>query len=93
MHTRHTSQQLRRTYKDINYKDLDVKSEEDVSPPPRKCEPSIAERLRTLSLPRRRSQGIITRNRLQCMASPNTRARLLGMAIKIESTVKTEDDI
>ena len=27
------------------------------------------------------------------MASPNTRARLLGMAIKIESTVKTEDNI
>ena len=56
-HTRHTSRQLRCTYKDMNYKDLDVKSEEDVSPPPRKHEPSIAERLRTPSLPQRRSQG------------------------------------
>ena len=53
MRMRHTSQQLRRTFKDMNYKDLDVKPEEDVSPPPRKRkhEPSIAERLRTPSFP------------------------------------------
>ena len=53
MCTRHTSRQLRCTFKDMNYKDLDVKSEEDVSPPPHKCkrEPSIAERLRTPSFP------------------------------------------
>ena len=57
--TRHTSRQLRCTYKDINYKDMDVKSEDDESPPCKR-EPSIAERLRVPSFPRRRSQGIIT---------------------------------
>ena len=52
MRTRHTSRQLRRTFKDMNYKDLDVKPEEDVSPT-RKCkrEPSIAKQLLTLSFP------------------------------------------
>ena len=94
MHMRHTSRQLRHTFKDMNYKDLDVKPEEDVSPPcKRKREPSIAKRLCTPSFSRQRSQGIITCNRLQGMASPNTRARLLGTAIKIESTVKTENNI
>ena len=58
-HTRHTSRQLRHTYKDINYKDMDVKSEDEESPP-HKCEPSIAACLRALSFPWRRSQGIIT---------------------------------
>ena len=58
-HMRHTSRQLRRIYKDINYKDMDVKTEDDESPP-RKCEPSVAARLRAPSFPRRRSQGIIT---------------------------------
>ena len=51
---RHTSRQLQCNFKDMNYKDLDVKSEEDVSPPPpRKCkrEPSITEWLRTPSFP------------------------------------------
>ena len=91
-HTRHTSRQLRRTYKDIYYKDMDVKSEDEESPP-RKCEPSIATRLRAPSFPRRRSQGIITQNRLQCIASPNTRAKLIGTAIKIEMAVKKEDEV
>ena len=31
--TRHTSRQLRHTYRDINYKDMDVKSEDEESPP------------------------------------------------------------
>ena len=91
-HTRHTSRQLQHTYKDINYKDMDVKSEDDESPP-HKREPSIATRLRVPSYPRRRSQGIITRNRLQRMASPNTRAKLIGTAIKVEPAVKKEDDV
>ena len=43
--TRHTSRQLRRTYKNINYKDMDVKTEDDESPP-HKHEPSIAACLR-----------------------------------------------
>ena len=90
-HTRHTSRQWRRTYKDINYKDMDVKSEEDESPP-HKREPSIAACLCVPSYPRRQSQGIITRNRLQRMASPNTRAKLIGTAIKVEP-VKKEDDV
>ena len=90
--TRHTSRQLRHTYKDINYKDMDVKSEDDESPP-RKCEPSIAACLRAPSFPWRRSQGIITQNRLQQMASPNTRAKLIRTAIKIETAVKKEDEV
>ena len=90
-HTRHTSRQLRHTYKDINYKDMDVISEEDESPP-HKCEPSIAVRLHVPSYPHRQSQGIITRNRLQRMASPNTRAKLIITAIKVEP-VKKEDDV
>ena len=57
-HTRHTSRQLRHTYKVINYKDMDVKTEDDESPP-RKCEPSIAAHVRVPSFPQRRSQGII----------------------------------
>ena len=57
--TRHTSRQLRRTYKDINYKDMDVKTEDEESPPCKR-EPSVAARLRAPSFPRRRSQGIIT---------------------------------
>ena len=84
---RHTSRQLRRTYKDINYKDMDVKLEDDESPP-HKREPSIAACLRAPSFPQRRSQGIIMQNRLQHMASPNTRAKLIGTAIKIETAVK-----
>ena len=91
-HMRHTSRQLRRTYKDIKYKDMDVKTEDKESPP-RKREPSVAARLRAPSFPRRRSQGIITQNRLQCMASPNTRAKLIGTAIKIETAVKKEDEV
>ena len=87
-----TSRQLRRTYRDINYKDMDVKSEDEEFPP-QKREPSIAEQLHVPSYPRRRSQGIITRNRLQCMASPNTRAKLIGIAIKVEPVVKKEDDV
>ena len=82
---------MRHTYKDINYKDMDVKSQDDESPP-RKREPSIAAHLRVPSFPQRRSQGIITQNRLQCMASPNTRAKLIGTAIKIEMAVKKEMD-
>ena len=58
-HTRHTSRQLRCTYKDINYKDMDIKTEDDESPP-RKHEPSVAAHLRAPSFPQRRSQGIIT---------------------------------
>ena len=58
-HTRHTSRQLRCTYKDINYKDMDIKSEDNESPP-RKREPSIAACLRVPSFPQRISQGIIT---------------------------------
>ena len=57
-HTRHTSRQLRHTYKDINYKDMDIKTEDEESPP-RKHEPSVAARLRMLSFPQRKSQGII----------------------------------
>ena len=91
-HTRHTSRQLRHTYKDINYKDMDVKTEDDESPP-RKHELSVAACLRAPSFPQRRSQGIITRNRLQHMASPNTRAKLIGTAIKIEMAVKKEDEV
>ena len=71
---------------------MDVKLEDDESPP-RKREPSIAAHLRVPSFPRRRSQGIITRNRLQHMASPNTRAKLIGTAIKIETAVKKEDEV
>ena len=62
--TRHTTRKLRKTYKDINYRCMDIKSEEDESPPHKRII-SAAERLRTPSYPRRRSQGIITRNRLQ----------------------------
>ena len=91
-HTRHTSRQLRHTYKDINYKDMDLKSEDEESPP-RKREISIAAHLRVPSFPRRRSQGIITQNRLQHMASPNTRAKLIGTAIKVELAVKKEDEV
>ena len=91
-HTRHTSRQLRCTYKDINHKDMDVKSEDEESLP-HKREPSITACLRAPSFPRRRSQGIITQNRLQCMASPNTRAKLIRTAIKIETAVKKEDEV
>ena len=91
-HMRHTSRQLRCTYKDINYKDMDVKTEDEESAP-RKREPSVAVQLRAPSFPQRRSQGIITQNRLQHMASPNTRAKLIGTAIKIETAVKKEDEV
>ena len=62
--TRHTTQKLRKTYKDINYRCMDIKSEEDESPP-RKWIISVAERLRTPSYAQRQFQGIITCNRLQ----------------------------
>ena len=92
--TRHTKQQLRRTYKDINYKDIDMKTEDDDSPSPtQKRVPGIAERLRIPSFPHRRSQGIITRNRLQHMALPNTKAKLIGTAVKVEPCVKKEEAI
>ena len=65
--TCHTSHELRKTYRDINYKDLDVKGEE--TSPPQKRTVSVAKQLRTPSYPRRKSQGIITRNRLQKFAS------------------------
>ena len=39
------------------------------------------------------SQGIITRNRLQRMASPNARVKLIGTAMKIEDAVKEEDTV
>ena len=71
---------------------MDVKSENEESLP-HKREPSIAACLKVPSLPRRRSQGIITQNRLQRMASPNTRAKLIGTAIKVETAVKKEDEV
>ena len=91
-HRRHTSRQLRCTYKNIHYKDMDVKME-DAESPSHKHEPSIAACLRAPSFPQRRSQGIIMQNRLQRMASPNTRAKLIGIAIKIEMAVKKEDEV
>ena len=68
---------------------MDIKSEEDESPPCKRII-SVAERLRTPFYPRRQSQGIITRNRLQQLAAPNTKATLIGTAIKVESAVKDE---
>ena len=93
--TRHTSRQLKRTYRDINYKDLDVKTEDEESSPPPTASTSPVS-LHTLHVPlypRRQSQGIITRNRLQCMASSNTRAKLIRTAIKVEPVMKKEDDV
>ena len=71
---------------------MDIKSEDEESLPCKR-EPSIAACLRVPSFPQRRSQGIITRNRLQHMASPNTRAKLIRTAIKVESAVKKEDEV
>ena len=90
--TRHTTRKLRSTYRDLNYKDMDIKIEDEGSPQ-RKQGSSVVERLRVPSRPRMHSQGIITRNRLQCMASPNTRAKLIGTAMKIEDAVKEEDTV
>ena len=91
-HTRHTRHQLRCTYRDVNYKDMEVKAEDDTSPLCKR-EPSIAARIRVPSFLCRFSQGIITRNRLQRMAAPNTKSTLIGTAIKIEPIVKNEEDV
>ena len=87
---RHSSRKLRKTYVDKNYKDMDIKKE--ACSPTQKKSNSAALRLRTPSYPRRHSQVIITRNRLQKLTNPDPdmKARLIGTVIKEENAVKEE---
>ena len=51
---------------------MDIKIEDEESPPHKRTI-SVAERLRRPSYPRRRSQSIITHNKLERLATPNTK--------------------
>ena len=66
----------------MNYVDMDIVKEEE-SPTRRKTIPSF-ECLWKPSRPRNHAQRVITRNRLQKLAIPNSTTHLIGTAIKTE---------